>query len=134
MNYEHPLETATITTNVLAHYLYNGINELSRKDAAQYTSVDDIYGYLESSTDSITSSDFLFNILVSFFGLNHNHGHYYFDTEKELKYYVDGNNLILINDSLAVSDESDPYSACQQALKMLEEEREYEKQFDYDDE
>ncbi|MGC0866543.1 hypothetical protein [Pantoea agglomerans] len=134
MNYKNPLETATITTNMLAHYLYSGINELSRKEAAEYSSVDDVYGYLECSTDSITSSDFLSNVLVCFFGLNHNHGHYYFDSEKELKSYVDENNLILINDCLAVSDESDHYSACQQALKMLEEEREYEKQFDYDDE
>jgi len=134
MNYEHPLETATITTNVLANYLYNGINELSRSDAAQYTTIDDVYGYLECSTESITSSDFLSNVLVSFFGSNHNHGHHYFDTEKELKSYVDENNLTLINDCLAVSDESDHFSACQQALKMLEEEREYEKQFDYDEE
>lgn len=134
MNYEHPLETATITTNVLAHYLYSGINELSRDEAAEYTSVDDVYGYLEFSTDSITSSEFLSNVLVSFFGSNHNHGRYYFDTEKELKSYVDENNLILLNEYLAVSDESDHYSACEQALKMLEEEREYEKQFDNDDE
>ncbi|WP_440498853.1 hypothetical protein [Serratia sarumanii] len=123
MKYNNPLEVATITTNVLAHYVYQAISDLDKEDFIKYNNVDSIKDYLDSSIDSLGTDSFYSSVLNSFYGMNHDYGHDYFDTEEELKEYVLKSNLYLIHDSLAVDDVSDEYDACEQALEMLEADR-----------
>lgn len=123
MKLNNPLEVATITTNVLAHYVYQAISELDKEYLIKYDNVDYIKEYLDSSIDSLGTDTFYNNVLTSFYGMNHDYGHDYFDTEEELKEYVLKANLYLINDSLAVDDVSDEYDACVQVLEMLEADR-----------
>ncbi|HHD2910359.1 TPA: hypothetical protein ACNZ80_005774, partial [Klebsiella quasipneumoniae] len=123
MKLNNPLEVATITTNVLAHYIYQAISDLDKEDLIKYDNVDYIKDYLDSSIDSLGTDSFYSSVLNSFYGMNHDYGHDYFDTEEELKEYVLKANLYLINDSLAVDDVSDEYDACEQALEMLEADR-----------
>lgn len=123
MKLNNPLEVATITTNVLAHYVYQAISDLDKEDIIKYDNVDYIKDYLDSSIDSLGTDRFYSSVLNSFYGMNHDYGHDYFDTEEELKEYVLKANLYLINDSLAVDDVSDEYDACKQVLEMLEADR-----------
>lgn len=120
MKLNNQLEVATITTNVLAHYVYQAISDLDKEDIIKYDNVDYIKDYLDSSIDSLGTDRFYSSVLNSFYGMNHDYGHDYFDTEEELKEYVLKANLYLINDSLAVDDVSDEYDACKQVLEMLE--------------
>ncbi|EMQ5461974.1 hypothetical protein WHA68_004514 [Escherichia coli] len=120
MKLNNPLEVATITTNVLAHYVYQAISDLDKEDIIKYDNVDYIKDYLDSSIDSLGTDRFYSSVLNSFYGMNHDYGHDYFDTKEELKEYVLKANLYLINDSLAVDDVSDEYDACKQVLEMLE--------------
>lgn len=123
MKLNNPLGIATITTNVLAHYIYQAISELDKEYLIKYDNVDYIKDYLDSSIDSLGTDTFYNNVLTSFYGMNHDYGHDYFDTEEELKEFVLKANLYLINDSLAVDDVSDEYDACVQVLEMLEADR-----------
>ncbi|HGK4465396.1 TPA: hypothetical protein ACJ2TK_004981 [Klebsiella pneumoniae] len=123
MKLNNPLEVATITTNVLAHYVYQAISDLDKEDIIKYDNVDYIKDYLDSSIDSLGTDRFYSSVLNYFYGMNHDYGHDYFDTEEELKEYVLKANLYLINDSLAVDDVSDEYDACKQVLEMLEADR-----------
>ncbi|HCR8918238.1 TPA: hypothetical protein OPJ63_004753 [Escherichia coli] len=123
MKLNNPLEVATITTNILAHYVYQAISDLDNEDLIEYDNVDSIKDYLDSSIDSLGTDSFYSSVLNSFYGMNHDYGHDYFDTEEELKEYVLKYNLYLIHDSLAVDDVSDEYDACEQALEMLEADR-----------
>ncbi|EHX1433172.1 hypothetical protein K3O75_004579 [Salmonella enterica subsp. enterica serovar Mbandaka] len=123
MKYNNPLEVATITTNILAHYVYQAISDLDNEDLIEYDNVNSIKDYLDSSIDSLGTDSFYSSVLNSFYGMNHDYGHDYFDTEEELKEYVLKSNLYLIHDSLAVDDVSDEYDACEQALEMLEADR-----------
>lgn len=123
MKLNNPLEVATITTNILAHYVYQAISDLDNEDLIEYDNVDSIKDYLDSSIDSLGTDSFYSSVLNSFYGMNHDYGHDYFDTEEELKEYVLKSNLYLIHDSLAVNDVSDEYDACEQALEMLEADR-----------
>ncbi|MEG7999793.1 hypothetical protein LAV69_20365 [Klebsiella quasipneumoniae subsp. quasipneumoniae] len=123
MKYNNPLEIATITTNVLAHYVYQAISDLDKEYLIKYDNVDYIKDYLDCSIDSLGTDSFYSSVLNSFYGMNHDYGHDYFDTEEELKEYVLKANLYLINDSLAVDDVSDEYDACVQVLEMLEADR-----------
>ncbi|HBR6601091.1 hypothetical protein [Klebsiella pneumoniae] len=120
MKLNNPLEVATITTNVLAHYVYQAISDLDKEDIIKYDNVDYIKDYLDNTIDSLGTDRFYSSVLNSFYGMNHDYGHDYFDTEEELKEYVLKANLYLINDSLAVDDVSDEYDACKQVLEMLE--------------
>ncbi|MCU6625091.1 hypothetical protein NLK91_25655 [Klebsiella pneumoniae] len=123
MKYNNPLEVAIITTNVLTNYIYQAISDLDKEDFIKYGNVDYIKDYLDSSIDSLGTDGFYSSVLNSFYGMNHDYGHDYFDTEEELKEYVLKANLYLINDSLAVDDVSDEYDACEQVLEMLEADR-----------
>lgn len=123
MKLNNPLEVATITTNVLAHYVYQAISDLDKEYLIKYDNIDYIKDYLDSSIDSLGTDRFYSSVLNSFYGMNHDYGHDYFDTEEELKEYVLKANLYLINDSLAVDDVSDEYDACKQVLEMLEADR-----------
>ncbi|EIR7685871.1 hypothetical protein LXM15_004282 [Escherichia coli] len=123
MKLNNPLEVATITTNVLAHYVYHAISDLDKEYLIKYDNVDYIKDYLDCSIDSLGTDSFYSSVLNSFYGMNHDYGHDYFDTEEELKEYVLKANLYLINDSLAVDDVSDEYDACVQVLEMLEADR-----------
>lgn len=134
MNYEHPLETAAITTNMVAHYIYKAISELEAAEVKKFVNAEYVKGYLENTIDLLGTDDFYMCVLNSFYGINHQFGHDYYETEEELKDYVLTANLHLINDSLAVDDISNDFEACEKVIELLEEEREYEKQFDNDDE
>ncbi|HED2164322.1 hypothetical protein LXO69_21550 [Escherichia coli] len=123
MKYNNPLEVATITTNVLAHYIYQAISDLDKEYLIKYDNVDYIKDYLDNTIDSLGTDRFYSSVLNSFYGMNHDYGHDYFDTEEELKEYVLKANLYLINDSLAVDDVADEYDACEQVLEMLEADR-----------
>ena len=123
MKYNNPLEIATITTNVLAHYVYQAISDLDKEYLIKYDNVDYIKDYLDNTIDSLGTDRFYSSVLNSFYGMNHDYGHDYFDTEEELKEYVLKANLYLINNSLAVDDVSDEYDACKQVLEMLEADR-----------
>lgn len=123
MKLNNPLEVATITTNVLAHYVYQAISDIDNEGLIKYDNVDYIKDYLDNIIDSLGTDRFYSSVLNSFYGMNHDYGHDYFDTEEELKEYVLKANLYLINDSLAVDDVSDEYDACEQVLEMLEADR-----------
>ncbi|EAM2024789.1 hypothetical protein ACHIK3_004398 [Salmonella enterica subsp. enterica serovar Braenderup] len=123
MKYNNPLEVATITTNVLAHYIYQAISDLDKENFIKYDNVDYIKDYLDSSIDCLGTDGFYSSVLNYFYGMNHDYGHDYFDTEEELKEYVLKANLYLINNSLAVDDVSDEYDACKQVLEKLEADR-----------
>ena len=123
MKLNNPLEVATITTNVLAHYIYQAISDLDKEGFIKYDNVDYIKDYLDSSIDCLGTDGFYSIVLNSFYGMNHDYGHDYFDTEEELKEYVLKANLYLINDSLAVDDVADEYDACEQVLEMLKADR-----------
>ncbi|MCQ8290205.1 hypothetical protein JEK24_25110 [Klebsiella pneumoniae] len=120
MKLNNPLEVATITTNVLAHYIYQAISDLDKEYLIKYDNVDYIKDYLDNTIDSLGTDRFYSSVLNSFYGMNHDYGHDYFDTEEELKEYVLKANLYLINNSLAVDDVSDDYDACELVLEMLE--------------
>ncbi|EGG4513071.1 hypothetical protein HKL52_004700, partial [Salmonella enterica] len=117
------LEVATITTNILANYVYQAISDLDKEYLIKYDNVDYIKDYLDNTIDSLGTDRFYSSVLNSFYGMNHDYGHDYFDTEEELKEYVLKANLYLINDSLAVDDVADEYDACEQVLEMLEADR-----------
>lgn len=123
MKLNNPLEVATITTNVLTHYVYQAISDLDKEYLIKYDNIDYIKDYLDNTIDSLGTDRFYSSVLNSFYGMNHDYGHDYFDTEEELKEYVLKANLYLINDSLAVDDVSDEYDACKQVLEMLEADR-----------
>ncbi|EPD1607476.1 TPA: hypothetical protein ACRGNS_005505 [Klebsiella pneumoniae] len=123
MKLNNPLEVATITTNVLAHYVYQAISDLDKEYLIKYDNIDYIKDYLDNTIDSLGTDRFYSSVLNSFYGMNHDYGHDYFDTEEELKEYVLKANLYLINDSLAVDDVSDEYDACKQVLEKLEADR-----------
>ncbi|ECT4192050.1 hypothetical protein F2G60_21530 [Salmonella enterica] len=123
MKLNNPLEVATITTNVLAHYVYQAISDLDKEYLIKYDNIDYIKDYLDNTIDSLGTDRFYSSVLNSFYGMNHDYGHDYFDTEEELKEYVLKANLYLINDSLAVDDVADEYDACEQVLEMLEADR-----------
>ena len=123
MKYNNPLEIANITTDVLADYLYKAISDLDSEDLVKFDNADYIKDYLDNTIDLLGTDSFYTNVLNSFYGMNHDYGHDYFDTEEELKEYVLKANLYLINDSLAVDDVADEYDACEQVLEMLEADR-----------
>ncbi|EAC0993494.1 TPA: hypothetical protein ACN1LF_005976 [Klebsiella pneumoniae] len=123
MKLNNPLEVATITTNILANYVYQAISDLDKEYLIKYDNVDYIKDYLDNTIDSLGTDGFYSSVLNSFYGMNHDYGHDYFDTEEELKEYVLKANLYLINDSLAVDDVADEYDACEQVLEMLEADR-----------
>lgn len=123
MKLNNPLEVATITTNILANYVYQAISDLDKEYLIKYDNIDYIKDYLDNTIDSLGTDRFYSSVLNSFYGMNHDYGHDYFDTEEELKEYVLKANLYLINDSLAVDDVSDEYDACKQVLEMLEADR-----------
>ncbi|MEY8959990.1 hypothetical protein AB9G88_23640 [Escherichia coli] len=123
MKLNNPLEVATITTNILANYVYQAISNLDKEYLIKYDNVDYIKDYLDNTIDSLGTDRFYSSVLNSFYGMNHDYGHDYFDTEEELKEYVLKANLYLINDSLAVDDVADEYDACEQVLEMLEADR-----------
>lgn len=134
MNYEHPLETASITTDMVAHYIYKAISELEASEVKKFVNAEDVKGYLEYTIDFLGTDDFYMCVLNSCYEINHQFGHDYYETEEELKDYVLTANLHLINDSLAVDDISDDLEACEKVIVALEADREYENQFDNDDE
>ncbi|HII3422602.1 TPA: hypothetical protein ACY3LS_005804 [Klebsiella pneumoniae] len=123
MKYNNPLEIANITTDVLADYLYKAISDLDSEDLVKFDNADYIKDYLDNTIDLLGTDRFYSSVLNSFYGMNHDYGHDYFDTEEELKEYVLKANLYLINDSLAVDDVADEYDACEQVLEMLEADR-----------
>ncbi|HBZ2087933.1 TPA: hypothetical protein MHL98_24565 [Klebsiella pneumoniae] len=123
MKYNNPLEIANITTDVLADYLYKAISDLDSEDLVKFDNADYIKDYLDNTIDLLGTDNFYTNVLNSYYGMNHDYGHDYFDTEEELKEYVLKANLYLINDSLAVDDVADEYDACEQVLEMLEADR-----------
>lgn len=123
MKLNNPLEIANITTDVLADYLYKAISDLDSEDLVKFDNADYIKDYLDNTIDLLGTDNFYTNVLNSYYGMNHDYGHDYFDTEEELKEYVLKANLYLINDSLAVDDVSDEYDACEQVLEMLEADR-----------
>ena len=120
MKYNNPLEVATITTNVLAHYIYQAISDLDKEDLIKYDNVDYIKDYLDSSIDSLGTDSFYSSVLNSFYGMNHDYGHDYFDTEEELKEFLLEEDLFIINNSLIINSVSDDLDACSQVLEMLE--------------
>ena len=123
MKYNNPLEIANITTDVLADYLYKAISDLDSEDLVKFDNADYIKDYLDNTIDLLGTDNFYTNVLNSYYGMNHDYGHDYFDTEEELKEYVLKAYLYLINDSLAVDDVADEYDACEQVLEMLEADR-----------
>ncbi|BBQ86814.1 hypothetical protein WP3W18E02_P30350 (plasmid) [Klebsiella sp. WP3-W18-ESBL-02] len=58
MKYNNPLEIATITTKVLAHYIYQAISDLEKEDYIKYDNADYIKDYLDSAIDSLGSDGF----------------------------------------------------------------------------
>ena len=120
MNLNHPLEIATITSEIFANYIYDCILELGNSEIENFTDVDLIDSYIDNTIDLCGTDDFYINILHSHYGLNHNYGKDYFDSAEDLKDYVIEANLFLVNDSFAVDDVSNNNHVCQLVLEMLE--------------
>ncbi|STP55962.1 Uncharacterised protein [Enterobacter hormaechei] len=59
MKLNNPLEVATITTNVLAHYVYQAISDLDKEYLIKYDNIDYIKDYLDNTIDSLGTDRFL---------------------------------------------------------------------------
>ncbi|EDH4683463.1 hypothetical protein [Citrobacter portucalensis] len=130
------LKIATITTNMLAKYIYEGIIKLDDESLAKYEDLaefqshkvdidvydvlEDIEAYLNDVIDSLETDVFCENILTNFNGKNHEYEAIHFDTEEELKEFLLEEDLFIINDSLIINSVSDDLDACAQVLEMLE--------------
>ncbi|EID2090484.1 hypothetical protein LBA22_004726, partial [Salmonella enterica] len=66
MKYNNPLEIATITTKVLAHYIYQAISDLEKEDYIKYDNADYIKDYLDSAIDSLGSDGFYTSVINSY--------------------------------------------------------------------
>lgn len=130
------LRIATITTNMLAEYIYEGIKKLDGEGLAKYEDLagfqsheedidvyevlEDIEAYQNDVIDSLETDSFCENILTNFYGGHHEYETIHFDTEEELNKLILEHNLFIINDSLIINDVSDDLDACSQVLEMLE--------------
>lgn len=130
------LKIATITTNMLAKYIYEGIKKLDCESLAKYEDLDgfqsheedidvyevleDIEAYQNDVIDSLETDIFCENIITNFYGKNHEYEAVHFDTEEELNEFLLEEDLFIINDSLIINDVSDDLDACSQVLEMLE--------------
>ncbi|SWI19540.1 hypothetical protein [Klebsiella pneumoniae] len=119
------LKIATITTNMLAKYIYEGIKKLDGESLAKYEDLagfqsheedidvyevlEDIEAYQNDVIDSLETD-----------GKNHEYEAVHFDTEEELNEFLLEEDLFIINDSLIINDVSDDLDACSQVLEMLE--------------
>lgn len=130
------LKIATITTNMLAKYIYEGIKKLDCESLAKYEDLagfqsheedidvyevlEDIEAYQNDVIDSLETDIFCENIITNFYGKNHVYEAVHFDTEEELSEFLLEEDLFIINDSLIINDVSDDLDACSQVLEMLE--------------
>lgn len=130
------LKIATITTNMLAKYIYEGIKKLDCESLAKYEDLagfqsheedidvyevlEDIEAYQNDVIDSLETDSFCENILTNFYGGHHEYETIHFDTVEELNKLILEHNLFIINDSLIINDVSDDLDACSQVLEMLE--------------
>lgn len=130
------LKIATITTNMLAKYIYEGIKKLDCESLAKYEDLagfqsheedidvyevlEDIEAYQNDVIDSLETDIFCENIITNFYGENHEYEAVHFDTEEELNEFLLEEDLFIINDSLIINDVSDDLDACSQVLEMLE--------------
>ncbi|BBQ86831.1 TPA: hypothetical protein RY299_004773 [Enterobacter cloacae] len=130
------LKIATITTNMLAKYIYEGIKKLDCESLAKYEDLagfqsheedidvyvvlEDIESYQNDVIDSLETDSFCENIITNFYGKNHEYEAVHFDTEEELNEFLLEEDLFIINDSLIINDVSDDLDACSQVLEMLE--------------
>ncbi|ECJ9731526.1 hypothetical protein FQP58_23260 [Salmonella enterica] len=133
------LKIATITTNMLAKYIYEGIIKLDDESLAKYEDLaefqshkvdmdvydvydvlEDIEAYLNDVIDLLETDVFCENILTNFNGKNHEYEAIHFDTEEELKEFLLEEDLFIINNSLIINSVSDDLDACTQVLEMLE--------------
>ena len=127
MNFNHPLETITITTTAMATHLFNGISDFNRKQRDEYTTFEDISWYLDFLKETYDTDEFYKSLSK---GVNQSSGVDYFESDKELNDYISKNNLYLVDECLAVSDEANEIEACVQALEMLNSLREEEKEYE----
>jgi len=130
------LKIATITTNMLAKYIYEGIKKLDGESLAKYEDLagfqsheedidvyevlEDIEAYQNDVIDSLETDIFCENIITNFYGKNHEYEAVHFDTEEELNEFLLEEDLFIINDSLIINDVSDDLDACSLVLEMLE--------------
>ncbi|EKS2540162.1 hypothetical protein ACOMFI_01645 [Enterobacter cloacae complex sp. YD70/O97D2] len=130
------LKIASITTNMLAKYIYEGIKKLDCESLAKYEDLagfqsheedidvyevlEDIEAYQNDVIDSLETDIFCENIITNFYGKNHEYEAVHFDTEEELNEFLLEEDLFIINDSLIINDVSDDLDACSQVLEMLE--------------
>lgn len=127
------LKIATITTNMLAKYIYEGIIKLDDESLAKYEDLaefqshkvdidvlEDIEAYLNDVIDLLETDVFCENILTNFNGKNHEYEAIHFYTEEELKEFLLEEDLFIINNSLIINSVSDDLDACTQVLEMLE--------------
>ncbi|MEQ9883960.1 hypothetical protein ABRP83_17560 [Pectobacterium brasiliense] len=130
------LKIATITTNMLAKYIYEGIKKLDCESLAKYEDLagfqsheedidvyevlEDIEAYQNDVIYSLETDIFCENIITNFYGKNHEYEAVHFDTEEELNEFLLEEDLFIINDSLIINDVSDDLDACSQVLEMLE--------------
>ncbi len=130
------LKIATITTNMLAKYIYEGIKKLDCESLAKYEDLagfqsheedidvyevlEDIEAYQNDVIDSLETDIFCENIITNFYGKNHEYEAVHFDTEEELNEFLLEEDLFIINDYLIINDVSDDLDACSQVLEMLE--------------
>ena len=130
------LKIATITTNMLAKYIYEGKKKLDGESLAKYEDLagfqsheedidvyevlEDIEAYQNDVIDSLETDIFCENIITNFYGKNHEYEAVHFDTEEELNEFLLEEDLFIINDSLIINDVSDDLDACSQVLEMLE--------------
>lgn len=130
------LKIATITTNMLAKYIYEEIKKLDGESLAKYEDLagfqsheedidvyevlEDIEAYQNDVIDSLETDSFCGNILTNFYGKNHEYETIHFDTEEELNEFLLEGDLFIINESLIINDVSDDLDACSQVLEMLE--------------
>lgn len=118
----YPLSTEIITDEILIDYIYDCILEQYRDFRIEYNDVESIRSYIDACIDLSSKEMFYTNVLNSFYGLNYNFGvDEYFDSDEELKKYVEESKMILINDSFAVSDISDKDHVSELVLSLLED-------------
>lgn len=117
---------ATISTTVLADYLYKAISELSCSGLGfNFEEVEDVENYLEQTID-ILGRDRFYNSVVDNFYSNYatQIGYDYFENEKEMLKYIGENNLYLVSYDLIINDIANEEYACIEAFERLQEDLE----------
>lgn len=110
----------SITTNMVAEYLYKAIYEASNE--YNFEDVSDVENYLENTIDCMGRDDFYHAVIDNtYYNLSSQVGYDYFDDEDAIDEYVAKHDLHMISYDLLVDDLAREEWACEKAFDLLQE-------------